>query len=174
MGKDKALEIYQALLRHTRTVAGSVEAHRFLFYSDFIDDRDDWPTVDFAKHLQQGNDLGQRMEKAFSLALERYDKAIIIGSDCVELNPQILEEAFRQLDHFPFVIGPAHDGGYYLLGMNGFNPELFENIAWSTEKVLAQTIEKIEAMDEKYFLLPGLSDIDVAEDWEKHGWKLDS
>ena len=64
------------------------------------------------------------------------------------------------------------DGGYYLLGMREFSPSLFQDIEWSTEKVLSSTIEKINALGETYTLLPELSDIDYEEDWEKFGWKL--
>ncbi len=179
VGETKALKIYQALVQYTRKITQSVSAYRYVFYSDYVEDHDDWPTIDFAKYVQQGADLGQRMEQAFSLALEQRDKAIIIGSDCASLSPALIEEAFQKLDTHPFVIGPALDGGYYLLGMRHFTPSLFENIHWSTSTVFQETIQKIEALHPKtgnssYHLLPELSDIDFEEDWEKYGWELDS
>jgi hypothetical protein len=64
------------------------------------------------------------------------------------------------------------DGGYYLLGMNKFQPEVFQNIEWSTETVLQSTITQIKALSQSYQLLPELSDIDHAVDWEKYGWDI--
>lgn len=167
VGDDKALEIYQQLTKHTRQVAQDVEAHRFLFYSHFIDHQDDWPPIHFSKHLQQGHDLGQRMEQAFSIGLEQVDKAVIIGSDCASLSPAIIERAFHQLDDYPFVIGPAFDGGYYLLGMNQFSPSLFEDMTWSTDSVFSETIKRIEALGQPFYQLETLSDIDTEEDWNR-------
>ncbi|MEL6635214.1 MAG: TIGR04282 family arsenosugar biosynthesis glycosyltransferase [Bacteroidota bacterium] len=171
-GAEKALRIYRALLQHTREVAQSVDAYRYLFYSDRIEDPDDWPSTHFSKHVQRGPDLGKRIELAFSLALEQRNKAIIIGSDCASLRREHLETAFQQLDEHPFVVGPALDGGYYLLGMQQFSPSLFEDIPWSTDAVLATTLARIRDLEQSYFLLPELSDIDYEEDWEKYGWEI--
>ena len=76
------------------------------------------------------------------------------------------------LDHSPFVVGPAMDGGYYLLGMNTFEPSIFENIDWSTDKVFNQTIDAIKKLNKSCYLLPELSDIDYEEDWEEYAWKV--
>ena len=148
-------------------------AKRLLFYSNFINQEDDWSESAFQKHLQKGVHLGERMQAAFQLAFEQHSKVIIIGSDCASLDTQLIESAFNQLDEHPFVIGPAKDGGYYLLGMNAFYPSLFENIAWSTETVLPSTIQRIQALNKSYALLPELSDIDFEEDWEKYGWEIE-
>ncbi len=173
-GEERALQIYLELLRHTREVCLQVDARRILFYSDFIPDKDDWPSHDFQKMVQHGADLGERMSNAFLLGLIRPDdKAVIIGSDCATLTKEIVEEAFAKLDDYPFVVGPATDGGYYLLGMQRHTPEIFQEIEWSTEEVLSATLQKIKALGETYFLLPELPDIDYEEDWEKYGWKLD-
>ena len=157
-------------MSHTREIAQSVEAHRYVFYSDKIEIQDEWSNVHFTKHPQQGKDLGQRMEQAFSTVLEKYDKAIIIGSDCPMLTTEIVNDAFQKLDDFPFVIGPAMDGGYYLLGMNRFSPQLFENIAWSTAQVFKETTKRITALGQTYAVLDPLYDIDNEEDWEKYGF----
>ncbi len=172
VGEDKALRIYQALVQHTRQVAQAVPAYRYVYYSDYIEDPDDWSTLHFSKHVQQGRNLGERIEQAFSLALEQRNKAIIIGSDCANLTSEHLETAFQQLDEHPFVVGPAMDGGYYLLGMRQFTPSLFEDMAWSTDSVLSTTLARIKALGQSYYLLPELSDIDYEEDWEKYGWEL--
>ena len=173
VGDEKALQIYHALLKHTRQIAQSVETARLLFYSNFIETEDAWPKEDFQKYVQAGNDLGERIQHAFAKAFEQHQKVIIIGSDCASLTPAIVETAFAQLDQHPFVIGPAIDGGYYLLGMTQFAPSLFQNMAWSTAAVLPTTIERIQALGATYALLPELSDIDFEEDWERYGWDIE-
>lgn len=168
LGDDKALEIYLELLNITRAVAVTVPAERFLFYSNFIPQSDDWPEVQFQKHLQANGDLGSRMEAAFQLALEAHQKAVIIGSDCPELSPAIIEQAFAQLDDFDAVLGPANDGGYYLLGLKTVIPDVFREMVWSTELVLAETLARLDAAGKSYALLPELSDVDHGEDWERY------
>jgi glycosyltransferase A (GT-A) superfamily protein (DUF2064 family) len=88
------------------------------------------------------------------------------------LTSDILKEAFGLLNNHDFVIGPAQDGGYYLIGMNAFEPSVFENMEWSTETVFKKTIEKIKVLNKRYALLPTLSDIDYEEDWLKYGWEI--
>ncbi|MEM6966273.1 MAG: TIGR04282 family arsenosugar biosynthesis glycosyltransferase [Bacteroidota bacterium] len=169
VGDDRALEIYKTLLAHTRKVTTAVDAERFLFYSSFIEKKDEWSEDFFIKKIQRGDDLGARMVNAFSEVLKKQDKVVIIGSDCISLTPKILQMAFEKLDEVPFVIGPTFDGGYYLLGMNRLETSLFENMEWSTASVFPTTIQRIEALGEKYFSLPQLSDIDYEEDWVKYG-----
>lgn len=173
MGDDMALKIYLALLGHTRNIALEIPSHRFLFYSSFVDQRDDWSNEAFKKRLQHPGDLGTRMSEAFREVLEHHSKAVIIGSDCASLTTEIVQSAFDQLDQHDFVIGPAKDGGYYLLGMKTHSPTLFQDIAWSTEEVFPSTVKKINALNGSYFLLPELSDIDYEEDWKQYGWELD-
>jgi rSAM/selenodomain-associated transferase 1 len=173
VGDDKALQIYLELLRHTRNVANQTAASRFLYYSQSIKEKDNWPKTDFQKRLQSGEDLGQKMANAFREVLQHHPKAVIIGSDCASLSTEIVEEAFKLLDKYDFVIGPAMDGGYYLLGMREFHPEVFENIAWSTDEVGSSTLLKIDQLGKTYSLLPLLSDIDHEEDWKKYGWDIE-
>jgi len=168
LGDDQALEIYLELLDITRAVAVAVPAERFLFYSNFIPNSDDWPEAFFQKHLQADGDLGARMEAAFRQALSAHQKAVIIGSDCPELNPAILERAFALLDDCDAVLGPANDGGYYLLGLKIVTPAIFRKMAWSTEFVLAETLARLDDAGMRYALLPELSDIDLAADWMKY------
>lgn len=168
VGDLEALRIYNTLLAHTRQVTLAVDAHRMLFYSDFIDRNDEWPDRRFDKHLQPKGDLGQRMQQAFDMALQAEEGALIIGSDCPELTPAILHEAQDALQQHDFVIGPATDGGYYLLGMNHLDTTLFQNMPWSTDQVFEETIRRIETSNSSYHVLPTLSDIDYAKDWEEH------
>lgn len=172
VGEERALLIYRALLEHTRRVALAAEAERYLFYSRFVDETDDWSPRSFHKRLQRGADLGRRMYHGFEEALSGHEKAVIIGSDCATLTPEIVNEAFRKLDEYDYVMGPALDGGYYLLGMRTPEWELFRDIPWSTDRVRALTLERIEALGRRCYLLPELSDIDEAADWERYGWEL--
>lgn len=165
LGDESALAIYNALLRHTRDIALTLTIKRFLFYSHYINQDDSWKQEEFVKKLQQGEDLGARMANAFSMALQTFNKAVIIGSDCPELTSDIIQQAFVALDTHPYAIGPALDGGYYLLGMRTPSPWLFNNMEWSTGYVLENTIQRIEAQNSTYQLLPTLSDVDEAEDW---------
>lgn len=169
LGNEEALRIYRELLTHTRRVAESVPANRYLYYSDFIDEQDEWSAGQFRKLLQPQGDLGERMLSAFELALDENDTAVIVGSDCPGLNTGLLQTAFEQLQNHDFVIGPALDGGYYLLGMQKVYPGVFLDMTWSTANVFRETTRRIEALGATYFTLPPLSDIDYAEDWERYG-----
>lgn len=166
VGDTEALRIYQILLEKTRAAALGVQAERWLFYSDFINTNDDWPESDFSKKIQCRGDLGERMEQAFRKAFGAgAEKVIIIGSDCPELTGEMLQTAFDKLNEADFVLGPVPDGGYYLLGMKALEPPVFHGIEWSTETVLARTLEKIAAVGKACTLLPLLSDVDTEEDW---------
>lgn len=159
-------------MSHTRQIAEHIKADRLLFYSNFINDNDQWSASLFDKYLQEGDELGERMTQAFKLAFQKHDKVIIIGSDCPSLTTEIIEEAFQALKNYPFVVGPAMDGGYYLIGMNAFEPSIFKDIDWSTNAVFNQTLEHIKKLDKACYLLPELSDIDYEEDWNEYGWKV--
>lgn len=173
LGDVETLRVYKLLLAHTRRVALAVDARRYLFYSNFIDQTDPWPGEAFEKYLQADGDLGNRMLQAFELALQENTTAVIVGSDCPGLRPQILQTAFAALRRHDFVIGPAADGGYYLLGMQRVTPELFQNMTWSTDEVFAETVRRMSAKGGSFYQLPTLSDIDYAADWEQQKHLLD-
>lgn len=165
-GDDAALRIYQFLLEKTRSAALGVGCSRLLCYSEYVPATDNWPDTAFLKAVQSPGDLGQRMTSAFHQAFHSgAQKAIIIGSDCPELDSRLIREAFEALDNTDFVIGPARDGGYYLLGMKQFTPEIFREVPWSTATVAEDTLQIVHSLDKDYTLLPQLSDIDEYEDW---------
>ncbi len=166
LGDAEALRIYRFLLEKTRRAAQAASVRRWLFYSDEIEQADDWPAGVFEKFAQQGQDLGERMADAFRRAFAAgASRAVIIGSDCPELDAPLIDEAFSALDVSDAVLGPTPDGGYYLLGMKQFAPEIFRNIAWSTAEVLPKTLGILAALGKKTTLLPALSDIDTEDDW---------
>lgn len=164
LGNVIAMDIYQQLLKKLIYNIQSLDVDKIVFYSDFIEENL-WDSGIFQKEIQQGDDLGKRMENAFKVSLAAgYKNIIIIGSDCPGMDEIILNKAFENLDSFDIVIGPATDGGYYLLGMTKSYPFLFENINWSTDKVLQQTIDLCKRNRLSYFSLPELSDIDEEKD----------
>ncbi|MBI2346103.1 MAG: TIGR04282 family arsenosugar biosynthesis glycosyltransferase [Deltaproteobacteria bacterium] len=116
---------------------------------------------------QGSGDLGRRMCSALQECFTDNSRLCIIGTDCVELYSSVIRQAFDQLDAHDLVIGPATDGGYYLLGMNHLIPELFEGIAWSTDLVFAQTIAAAEHLQLQVAVLQTLTDIDTIRDFEK-------
>lgn len=165
IGEDKALEVYKELLAHTRNVSEKLAATKFLYYSWFIDEHDAWDEAIFQKRVQIEGGLGEKMQAAFEEVFAAgFTKAIIIGSDCKELTTAHLQDAFFKLKSHNFVIGPAKDGGYYLLGLQQLEATIFQNKKWSTPTVFSDTIADIEALGKTYALLPVLSDVDEVED----------
>ncbi|MEM8847277.1 MAG: TIGR04282 family arsenosugar biosynthesis glycosyltransferase [Bacteroidota bacterium] len=163
IGDPAALEVYQFLLNHTVEFTKGLNASKSVYYSEDIWENDIWDNTIYQKKLQEGKDLGKRMEQAFAHGFDSgFKKIIIIGSDMFDLAQSDLEQAFKQLDEHDYVVGPAEDGGYYLLGMKIFNPALFQNKAWGTESVLSNTLKDLEK--ENVFLLSEKNDVDHYED----------
>lgn len=163
IGDEAALSIYKHLLQHTAHVSQQINSDKQVFYSKEIIQEDDFDSNLFQKKLQQGKDLGIRMSNAFAEAFqEGYQKVIIIGSDLYDLHSETIEEAFQNLDTHEVVIGPAKDGGYYLLGMKSFIPEIFQQKKWSTATVLQDTLADLKS--KKVTLLATKNDIDTFED----------
>lgn len=163
IGDEAALEIYKLLLSHTEKITKDLKVDKYLFYSENIHRDDLWNSDVFRKKLQKGEDLGERMQEAFSDLFDiGYERLVIIGSDLLELTQKEIEIAFKILESNFFVVGPAIDGGYYLLGMTRLKKELFRNKNWSTDSVLQDSIEDIK--NESYYVLPEKNDIDTYED----------
>ncbi|MFT4781262.1 MAG: rSAM/selenodomain-associated transferase 1 [Psychroserpens sp.] len=163
LGDQSALDIYKYLLQHTANISKEVKADRYVFYSENINNDDIWSVAHFSKKLQKGNDLGERMHNAFDELLNLdYKKVIIVGSDLLDLDEQIIEEAIQKLDDNDVVLGPAEDGGYYLLGMKQLHPAIFKNKAWGTETVREDTMTDLK--NKAVSLLNPLNDIDTFDD----------
>jgi len=165
IGDDKALEVYTILLQQTARVVSEIQiCDKAIFYSDFIESIDVWSESKTKKFLQRGKDLGERMRNAFDVAFSmKYVNVIIIGTDCYDLNSELIDEAFQKLNEKDIVIGPATDGGYYLLGMKALHKQLFENINWSTDSVLTDTLQIAKLSQLTHQLLTVLTDIDTEE-----------
>ena len=167
VGDEAALKIYTFLLKHTSTVSEPVKADQYVFYSEHIKTNDLWNSDIFRKKLQYGTDLGSRMENAFSELFNLgYEKVMIIGSDLLDLNQQLIDQAFDQLTSNDVVIGPSKDGGYYLLGMKKIHEYIFKNKTWGTETVLKETLNDLLNIDVE--LLEELNDIDTFEDMKHY------
>ena len=164
IGEEKAFVIYNKLTELTRIAASEAKATNWLFYDNNIINDDLWSNEIFSKKLQVEGNLGARMEAAFKAAFEEADKVVIIGSDCPEIDPALINEAFTKLELADVVIGPSKDGGYYLLGMNNCYNFLFQEMPWSTERLRDTTIEAIQAEGLLYTQLKQLSDVDYYED----------
>jgi len=163
VGDETALDIYKFLLDHTVSITQDLIAAKQVWYSEEIWEDDIWDTSYYNKKLQQGNDLGIRMDNAFQEGFASgFERIIVIGSDMYDLDQNDLENAFLQLKENDFVIGPAKDGGYYLLGMKTFKPELFEHKDWGNETVLKDTLKNLK--NEKHHILEERNDVDIYED----------
>jgi rSAM/selenodomain-associated transferase 1 len=170
VGDERALEVYRKLLAITRTAALGADCESHLHYSDRIDLDDVWPNAYFSKYVQQGEGLGERMLHAFTLSFANgAERAIVVGSDCPELTSSLINAAFNALDGHDAVIGPADDGGYYLLGMKRPVPDFFERKQWSTATVLADTLADAQRLGLKVQLMPMLSDLDNEVDLIRSG-----
>lgn len=167
IGDQTALEIYKFLLKRTQEIAVKVNADKAVYYSVKVRNNDIWDSSIYQKYQQFGEDLGVRMKNAFKNGFDAgYKKVIIVGSDLYDLSSKIIDSAFQKLESNDFVIGPAEDGGYYLLGMNFLQEDIFENKDWGTETVRKDTLVNLK--DKKVFLLEMLNDVDVFEDIEHH------
>ncbi len=124
-----------------------------------------WLGSDLVYQPQGEGDLGLRMARSLLQAFQSgAEKAIIIGTDCPGLNPEILATAFDKLRTFDLVLGPALDGGYYLIGLRQLIPELFANIEWGTANVFQKTVEIAQKVNLSYVNLVSLADVDRPED----------
>lgn len=166
IGDQAALETYKILSKHTSKIISEIDSDQLIFYSDKIQDNDVWTATNCKKQIQTKGDLGQKMLAAFQYGFSLgYQKILIIGSDLYSLRPKHIESAFEQLENYDVVIGPALDGGYYLLGLNFIIPKIFKQKQWSTSSVLKETLSDLKEFNVN--LLEPLNDIDTYEDLKK-------
>ncbi|MFT2009578.1 TIGR04282 family arsenosugar biosynthesis glycosyltransferase [Pontibacter sp. 13R65] len=166
IGDDQALLVYQKLLGHTLQVIAQVpDTDKALYYDSYIPQQDSWKNAHYQQYVQQGLDLGDRMFQAFSAAFKKgYKRVVLIGTDCPELLPEHIQTTFTYLQKEPVVIGPAKDGGYYLIGTTEPLKALFYNKTWSSPLVLQQTLGTLQAIKRTALLLPTLFDLDDVHD----------
>jgi len=167
VGEEQALNIYIQLLAKTYLVLRDISVSITTYFSEFIPEKPTYPAGN--RMVQVGQDLGERMKNAFAENFELgIEKVVLIGTDCPSLEGKHIIQAFEALDQSDLVLGPAKDGGYYLIGMKRRADFLFEGITWSSELVLSQTLALAAEQDLQTSLLPVLEDIDTLEDWERY------
>jgi rSAM/selenodomain-associated transferase 1 len=162
VGDEQALEIYQKLLLYTKAIVSNTLATVFVFTTGC---GDDCIWNEYTVFEQCEGNLGERMLAAFTLIFAKgFKHIVIIGSDCVSLSSRLIRDAFDKLNEYDAVIGPATDGGYYLLGMNQIHSALFENKAWGTNALYDSTMKDMYNLQLSCFSLPELNDVDTIED----------
>ncbi|NVO32833.1 TIGR04282 family arsenosugar biosynthesis glycosyltransferase [Hymenobacter sp. P5342] len=172
IGNEAALAAYRALLAHTRAVVAPLAVHKtaWLAGDNALATATEW--AGFEQRPQPAGDLGQKMQAAFAYDFTRpVEAAVIIGTDCPGLTTGHLTAAFAALRTHDVVLGPAADGGYYLLGMKRLHPLFFAGKAWSTASVLADTLADAARLGLQVHLLPELQDLDTVEDlraWQQN------
>ena len=165
LGKKKALEIYNSLLEITYESTKNLPFPVIIYWTESIPVLTIFQDYNFIHKIQSRGDLGERIVSALKEEFLCFNSICIMGSDCPELSEKKINKAFLILESTDIVIGPSIDGGYYLLGLNKFNAELFENIQWSTSTVFSKTLEIIKKLNLKYVLQENLRDVDFASDY---------
>ena len=162
IGNDKALQIYYHLLTLTENAVSRTEAAKEVHFSNKVEESN-WEG--FSKYVQSGADLGERMQNAFEDGFKRgFNQIVLLGSDLPDLSDKVINSAFSALNKTEVVLGPALDGGYYLIGLSKANSCIFENMPWSEEGLFKKTIEVMESKKISYKLLNPLNDIDTLDD----------
>jgi len=168
LGEQRAADLAAAFVGDLAERFGSTADQRFLCYAP-----DDQPSRDYFQTLgaanyelwaQPSSALGERMEAFFGDAFAGGAKhVVVIGSDSPSLPVDIVHEAFEQLSAHDCVLGPATDGGYYLIGQRSASRPLFNEIEWGSNRVFSQTLERLRRAGASLALLPPWYDVDTLE-----------
>ena len=167
IGSEKACEAYRILVERVLQNVSSIPAVELRFTPDDAGaEVDGWQRDGWTRTAQGEGDLGARLQRAFHDGFAAgAERVVIIGSDCPETRAADVRRAWKELQTHDVVVGPATDGGYWLIGLRAPQPQLFEGIAWSSDQVLAQTLQRARQLGLRIQLLRILSDVDTAEDW---------
>ncbi|MEP0818886.1 TIGR04283 family arsenosugar biosynthesis glycosyltransferase [Trichocoleus desertorum] len=176
LGPERAAILQQRMTEHTLAQAQLLQASLLIdlevrFTGGNVGLMRSWLGHDLTYRSQGEGDLGQRLAQAFQSAFRAgMQRVVIVGIDCPDLDAIILGKALQELQQHDLVLGPATDGGYYLIGLRRLVPKLFQGITWSTDRVWEQTIAIAQQHDLSVGSLPPLDDIDRPEDlaiWER-------
>lgn len=176
LGREGAAQLQREMTEHTLEVAAALARSRAVTIEVRFEGGNarlmtDWLGMGYHLRPQIAGDLGLRMEHAFLDAFASGDeRVVVIGTDCPAITPQLLGDAFDALKGSEVVLGPANDGGYYLIGLRAFAACLFTDIPWGTGKVLERTLRAATDWNLSYTLLSSLDDVDRPEDlqaWER-------
>jgi hypothetical protein len=171
IGDERAADLYRSwigrilgVLQSLRPSTSLVGVHAgaaataFAEWDHLVDDW--WPQPD--------GDLGRRLADGFVRAHRLAHRVIAIGADCLEIEPALVDDAFERLNSVQVVFGPAADGGYYLIGVAGDQPGLFDQVRWSDPETLADHLKRCRELGLSAALLPMRNDIDTWEDWVRY------
>jgi len=167
IGSLAAAELSQIMLNYILNESRASSADQIFLYIPIDCTRSDFVEIDCRNVIVQhqiGCDLGEKMANVFKDNCLNNQKVLLIGSDCISLTAEYIDEAFYALNTHDIVIQPATDGGYVLIGQNKLNAKVFEGPKWGHSTVFADTIQIIKELNTSYFLLSVAFDIDVKED----------
>lgn len=169
IGAEACATLQERMIRKTLATALVSSADRVLLYTSPDTHhplfQDLGKQHDISILSQSGDSLGERMRHALYQTLKTPGPVLLIGTDCPSLTPTILDQCFDALEQgTECIMVPAIDGGYVLIGMNRHHADIFEDIAWGTERVLEQTLERLKRSGLSYRCLPALNDIDTLSD----------
>lgn len=169
LGAEAACAAYRKLVETLLPRLGGLAGVELRFAPDDARrDIEPWLREGWRAAPQGPGDLGTRLARAMESAFAQGAKrVVVIGSDCPHVTTQDIADAWAALAGHDVALGPATDGGYWLIGLREPQPVLFTNIDWSTEKVLAQTLARADAAGLSVKLLRELADVDTPEDWRR-------
>jgi rSAM/selenodomain-associated transferase 2/rSAM/selenodomain-associated transferase 1 len=177
LGSEGAADLQRKMTEHTLAIARAVRDNNdvslSVYYTDSEqEDMKSWLGDDLDYNIQAEGDLGDRLNSAFSNSLSNSARnAVIIGTDCPDITPTIIANAFEALNDSDVVLGPANDGGYYLIGLNHPCPQLLKDVPWGSENTFKSTAMNAADLSLSLHRLEPLSDVDYPKDlpiWEKH------
>jgi len=176
LGPEGAADLHRRMGEHTMAWARFLQTHSPVSVEVRYAGGDEnllrqWLGPDFLYHDQGRGDLGERMARAIADAFQSGgERVVLVGTDCPGLTGVLVQRALELLKSNDLVLGPASDGGYYLIGVRRIVPQLFSEILWGTSEVLEKTLRIADKMQLRVFLLEPLDDVDRPEDlpvWEK-------
>jgi rSAM/selenodomain-associated transferase 1 len=169
-GAERACDVYRQLVATLlKSLSPLREVELRFAPDDAAAEIEPWLRPGWVAVPQGDGDLGARLERAFADAFAAgAERVVIVGSDCPDVKTSDVRTAWRELQTHDVAVGPAMDGGYWLIGLRAPQPELFRGIPWSSELVLGRTLERARALGLKIQLLRILSDIDTEADWNAH------
>lgn len=165
ISEQESLAMRRQLLVHTQRVTIDLAADKFLFINASSGGNEIWNQGRYVKRMQRGRSTGEIILNAFETVFSLgYSKVVMISSDNIETEATHLEHAFENLNSYDIVIGPAQEGGYYLLGMKKMHSLLFKHKAWNTIVLLQQTLDDIIQLRLTYHLQQVLNDVEEEKD----------
>ncbi len=176
LGSEGAANLQRKMTEHTLAIARAARNNNVslsVYYTGSeLEDIKRWLGDDLDYNIQSEGDLGERLNNAFSSSLSNSaGKAVIIGTDCPDITTTIIASAFEALNDSDVVLGPANDGGYYLIGLNSPCPQLLKDVPWGSENTFKSTAMNATDLSLSLHSLEPLSDVDYPKDlpvWKKH------